>query len=147
MSKQPEQQIEHFQDIKPKLPPPNPIEVMSKEQRQRQKENTAIFEIFQDFENNMAQYDEEIDFKQSFAESIVSQIMGLAENNNVISSHKYKTQIDAKCKLVVDAAKAHSQALQKFNAMLQQIYSQMEDELEKVSNTYMESLIIINYFK
>eukprot|EP01083_Nonionella_stella_P076590 208792_1 len=126
-----QEQEEEEQDIKPKLPPPNPIEVMSKEQRERQKENTHILEIFQDFENNMAQYDEEIDFKQSFAESIVSQIMGLAENNNVISANKYKTQIDAKCKLVVNAAKKHSEALQKFNHMLQQIYSQMEDELEQ----------------
>eukprot|EP00486_Rosalina_sp_Unknown_P009695 CAMPEP_0201592848 /NCGR_PEP_ID=MMETSP0190_2-20130828/190622_1 /ASSEMBLY_ACC=CAM_ASM_000263 /TAXON_ID=37353 /ORGANISM="Rosalina sp." /LENGTH=531 /DNA_ID=CAMNT_0048051791 /DNA_START=1394 /DNA_END=2989 /DNA_ORIENTATION=- len=114
----------------PKLPPPNPIEVMSTEQRQRQKENTQILEVFQDFEDNMAQYDEEIDFKQDFSESIVSQIMELAENNKVISAPKYVKQIDAKCKLVIDAAKRHSEALQQFNQMLQNIYSQIEDEME-----------------
>merc|ERR1712203_653982 len=54
----------------PKLPPPNPIEVMSTAEKQKQKENTQILEVFQDFEDSMAQYDEEIDFKQSFAESI-----------------------------------------------------------------------------
>ena len=114
----------------PKLPPPNPIEVMSSEQKQKQKENTHILEVFQDFEDNMAQYDEEIDFKQSFAESIVSQIMELAENNKVVSAPKYAKKIEEKCRLVINAAKAHSQALQQFNQMLQSIYSQMEDEVD-----------------
>jgi len=126
--KEEEVESEEIIAVSPKLPPPNPIEVMSKEERQKQKENTQILEIFQDFEDNMAQYDEEIDFKQSFAESIVSQIMELAENNKVISAPKYAKRIDAKCRLVINAAKAHSQALQTFNQMLQNIYSQMEQE-------------------
>merc|ERR1712228_901254 len=135
------QQHANLSDItsSPKLPPPNPIEVMSTEEKQKQKENTHILEVFQDFEDNMAQYDEEIDFKQSFAESIVSQIMELAENNKVVSATKYAKKIDEKCRLVINAAKAHSQALQQFNQMLQNIYSQMEDELDADSGNYLQS--------
>jgi len=123
----------------PKLPPPNPIEVMSTEQQQKQKENTHILEVFQDFEENMAQYDEEIDFKQSFAESIVSQIMELAENNKVVSAPKYAKKIEEKCRLVINAAKAHSQSLQQFNQMLQNIYSQIEDEEEENDDFSLQS--------
>merc|ERR1712130_554766 len=119
-------------EASPKLPPPNPIEVMSTEQRQRQKENTMILDVFGDFDDSMAQFDEEIENKQNFAESIVSVVTELANNNKVISGAKYAKQIEAKAKLVVDAAKHYSEALQKFNAMMEAIYSEMEDEMENV---------------
>eukprot|EP01084_Bolivina_argentea_P032071 59329_1 len=112
----------------PRLPPPNPIEMMSKEDRQTQKDNTQILDIFQDFEDKMAQFDEEIDGKQSFTESLASQIMELAENNKIQKAPKYAKQIQNKCRLVINAAKAHSDALQVFNQLLNATLSQMEDD-------------------
>merc|ERR1712032_1323662 len=122
---------QHFGDIAPKMPPPNPIEVMSAEQRQRQKENTMILDVFANFDENMAQFDEEIENKQNFAESIVPVVQELAGNNKVISGAKYAKKIEDKCKLVVDAAKHYAEALQKFNAMMETLYSEMEDDMEK----------------
>merc|ERR1719242_9967 len=125
----------HLGDSAPKMPPPNPIEVMSAEQRQRQKENTMILDVFADFDENMAQFDEEIENKQNFAENIVSVVQELAGNNKVISGAKHAKKIDAKCKLVVDAAKHYAEALQKFNAMMETLYSEMEDDMEKDQNS------------
>eukprot|EP00484_Ammonia_sp_Unknown_P029708 CAMPEP_0197049050 /NCGR_PEP_ID=MMETSP1384-20130603/24276_1 /TAXON_ID=29189 /ORGANISM="Ammonia sp." /LENGTH=913 /DNA_ID=CAMNT_0042481277 /DNA_START=21 /DNA_END=2762 /DNA_ORIENTATION=- len=124
-SKEPEESVSG------KMPPPNPIEVMSEEDREKQKENTRILEVFQDFEDNMAQYDEEIDFKQSFAESIVSQIMELAENNKINAAAKYAKVIDQKCRMVIQAAEAHAKALQEFNQSLQRTLTQIEDTVDQ----------------
>lgn len=118
------------EEVAPKMPPPNPIEVMSKEQRQRQKENTMILDVFQQFDDSMAQFDEDIENRQNFAENIVSVVQELAGNNKVLSGAKYSAQIEAKCNLVVEAAKQYADALQQFNAMMEGLYSQMEDEME-----------------
>merc|ERR1712130_219979 len=62
-----------------------------------------------------------------------------AENNKVVSAPKYAKKIDEKCRMVINAAKAHSHALQEFNQMLQQIYSQMEDENDPAMDNYLQS--------
>merc|ERR1712204_81879 len=60
--------------------------------------------------------------------------------NKVASAPKYAKKIDEKCRLVINAAKAHSHALQSFNQMLQQIYSQMEDENDPAAvDNYLQS--------
>lgn len=109
----------------PKQLPPNPVEAIDSADLQKQKDNDLILLSFQNFEDGMAQFDEEIEFKQSFAETLVSQIMELAENGKILKAGVYADTVRKQCKLVMKAVREHSQRLQKFNENMQTLYSQV----------------------
>ena len=101
-----------------------------------------ILDVFQEFDDSMAQFDEDIENNQNFAESMVSVVGELAGNNKVISGGKYAKQIEAKAKLVVEAAKQYADALQQFNAMMEGLYSEMEDEMESENDSHNKHTLV-----